>query len=427
MISIVCVYNNETILNDVMLKSLKNQTVKYELILLDNAGGRFKSAASALNFGGSKATGDYIMFIHQDMWLGTPSWIEDAENYLSTLPDVGIAGVLGIISTNGPKNWEKNLKYSINFVKDGFEAPNPVERPERVESLDECLLIVPREVFKKLKFDDVAFDGWDCYAPDYCLAIKPLGLKAYVVPGYSSHYCLRSDYMHWEFKDLLKYQRRLYQKYKKEYKTIHTALAGVSWRYLQIQAVKRLVVPFYYRIFPNLPMIIEKELAGCKNVLDIGCGSMSPLSYGNFQETFGVDRSYQVLLESKRHRALKYHILGDIRHMDFKPKSFDAIIAVNILEYLTREEGEILLTRMVQWARQKILIVTKKSSCNENRLPSDWQPKDFYNRGYIVRGLNEKRLEVPSLRDLIANIFLNFRAVFPEKATSLVAIKEIRT
>ena len=36
MMSIVCVYNNKTILEEYLLKSLKKQTSKYELILVDN-------------------------------------------------------------------------------------------------------------------------------------------------------------------------------------------------------------------------------------------------------------------------------------------------------------------------------------------------------------------------------------------------------
>ena len=40
-ISVVCVYNNKTILEDCLLKSLRVQTTEYELILVDNTEGRF--------------------------------------------------------------------------------------------------------------------------------------------------------------------------------------------------------------------------------------------------------------------------------------------------------------------------------------------------------------------------------------------------
>lgn len=80
MISIVCVYNDEKILNDFLLKSLKAQTVEYELIKIDNTQNRFKSAAEALNYGGKKAKGEYIMLVHQDVDLSSDTWLKNEEN-----------------------------------------------------------------------------------------------------------------------------------------------------------------------------------------------------------------------------------------------------------------------------------------------------------------------------------------------------------
>ena len=51
MFSVICVYNNEEMLNEILLSSLKNQNFEYELILVDNTKKQFSSAAKALNFG----------------------------------------------------------------------------------------------------------------------------------------------------------------------------------------------------------------------------------------------------------------------------------------------------------------------------------------------------------------------------------------
>ncbi|MHC4545475.1 MAG: glycosyltransferase, partial [Planctomycetota bacterium] len=88
MLSIVVVYNDERALNEILLDGLKNQTVKYDLIALDNTKGSFKSAAEALNSGANKAKGKYIMFIHQDVELGSDSWLEDVEKVLDDIPDI---------------------------------------------------------------------------------------------------------------------------------------------------------------------------------------------------------------------------------------------------------------------------------------------------------------------------------------------------
>jgi len=96
MISIVCVYDDENIFNNWFLKNIRNQTVKFELVKIDNTRNRFKSAAEALNYGGKKARGKYIMFIHQDVDLCSNSWLENTEKILDSIPDLGIAGVVGV-------------------------------------------------------------------------------------------------------------------------------------------------------------------------------------------------------------------------------------------------------------------------------------------------------------------------------------------
>ena len=157
MLSIVCVYNNDKILRDVLLKSLENQTAEYELITLDNTANRFKSAAEALNYGGLKAKGDYIVFVHQDMWFYSSTWLEEAERLVASIPDLGIAGVAGM-SEEGESRDERR-KWSIEVFDEIYEAIGPVQKPEEVQTLDECVLLVPTPVFGKLKFDAKIFNG----------------------------------------------------------------------------------------------------------------------------------------------------------------------------------------------------------------------------------------------------------------------------
>lgn len=182
MISVVCVYNNKQIFNDFLLKSLMNQTAEYELIGIDNASNEFKSAAEALNYGGKKAKNKYIMFAHQDVSFLPDSWLEDAEKYLDSIGIFGIAGVAGMSET-GNSNQERGR----NIIKHG-EPPeawpwgNRIQSLEPVQTLDECLVIVPRSTFDILKFDEKTCDGWHLYAVDYCLSAKERGFGVYVFP-----------------------------------------------------------------------------------------------------------------------------------------------------------------------------------------------------------------------------------------------------
>jgi len=66
--SIISVYNDQKSLKENLLPSLKKQSLKFELILIDNRHNKyFSSAASALNSAAKKARGKYFVFIHQDI------------------------------------------------------------------------------------------------------------------------------------------------------------------------------------------------------------------------------------------------------------------------------------------------------------------------------------------------------------------------
>lgn len=149
-ISIVCVFNNRGILESYLLKSLQNQTSNYELTLVDNTEGKFESASKALNWGARNARGDYIMFVHQDVDLCSKSWLENAEKILQSLPKLGIAGVIGMSDKgNSPKERGRNI------IVHGEPATiwpwgNPIQEPEKIQTVDECLIIIPKPIFDVL-------------------------------------------------------------------------------------------------------------------------------------------------------------------------------------------------------------------------------------------------------------------------------------
>jgi hypothetical protein len=176
MIAIVCVSNNREILNECLLKGLRGQTAKYELIVVENARGEFGSAAAALNHGAMQAHGKYIMFVHQDIDLSLPTWLEDAERILDTIPDLGVAGVAGV------KDRYSVLSNIVHCTPPKPVGQDTLRAPAPVQTLDECLLIVPRAVFERAGFDEAVCDDWHLYGVDYCLSCKRSGLGVYVLP-----------------------------------------------------------------------------------------------------------------------------------------------------------------------------------------------------------------------------------------------------
>lgn len=202
MISIVCVYNKKDVLNEFLIKSLKNQSAEYELILIDNTNGKFSSAAEALNEGGSKAKGDYIMFVHQDVDLKSDTWLEDAERMVNSLDNMGIAGVAGR---------SKDVECAATNIHDGI-PPGPagteIEKSIEAQTLDECLLLIPMKVFNKFQFDGEVCDNWHLYAVDYSLSIKRSGYNVYVIPMFLYHRSKAYSFSHEYYVTLEKLLRK---------------------------------------------------------------------------------------------------------------------------------------------------------------------------------------------------------------------------
>ena len=222
MISVICIYNNKEILDNYLIKSLRNQTNKFEIILLDNRQRHFRSAAEALNYGGRKAKGDYIMFVHQDVDLYSNTWLEEVEKILDKLSNLGIAGVAG--KSENKTGVITNIKHD-NPPR--FAGKIQIGTPAKVQTIDECLMIIPKYIFNTLQFDEEVCDGWHLYAVDYCLSAKRLGFDIYVMPIFIYHrspgYSMSEKYFVALYKIL--------KKHKSYYNKIYTTMGNWSTRY----------------------------------------------------------------------------------------------------------------------------------------------------------------------------------------------------
>jgi len=234
-ISIICVYNNKNSLEEHLLKSLKDQSMEYELILMDNTFGKFKSAAEALNFGGKKAKGQYLLFIHQDFEWSSNTWLKELSNILNTL-NFGVAGVAG-----------KYSKKCISNIKGGFppilEGEIQITEPKEVSTIDEVVIIIPKAVFEEIQFDEVTCDNWHLYASDYCLTAKKTGYKVYVIPMNGYHASIGNSFFEGHYYPTL---RKLVKKHKKDYKMIYTTTG--SWSTLIPISLQILYQKVYYRL-----------------------------------------------------------------------------------------------------------------------------------------------------------------------------------
>ena len=121
----------------------------------------------------------------------------------------------------------------------------------------------------------------------------------------------------------------------------------------------------------------------------------SPLKYCNVYSSVGVDVFQPCVKASKDKRIHNEYILSDIRHLNFKPASFDAVILIEVVEHLPKKEGESLLEKAETWARKKVIISSPNGyfpslDVNDNpfqRHRSGWEVEKMRGRRYKAYGM----------------------------------------
>lgn len=200
----------------------------------------------------------------------------------------------------------------------------------------------------------------------------------------------------------------------------------------------------YRKIFPGVTEYLKNELQGCESVLDLGCGYNSPIQYCKVPFSVGVELFEPYLKESKKKGIHNKYIKADIRKIEFKPKSFDAVIAVEVLEHLTKEEGHKLIANMERWARKKIIISTPNGYLYQTEVDgnllqehkSGWSVEELKNLGFKVRGLNgfkplrgyaaTIKYKPKFLWRIISDLTQKITYYYPKLAFQLFAVKEIK-
>jgi len=208
---------------------------------------------------------------------------------------------------------------------------------------------------------------------------------------------------------------------------------------IQNEAIKTL----YQKIFPHLKNYIRKELNDCNTVLDIGCGRNSLIQHCNVPFSVGIELFEPYLQESKYKGIHNQYIKADIRKIEFKSKSFDAILCLEVLEHLTKEEGYELVKKMEEWARKKVIITTPneylwQKMYDDNPLQehkSGWSVEELERLGFNVFGMSgwkklreykgSVKYKPTLLWDVISTLTQKITYWHPRYAFQLLAIKRM--
>lgn len=190
---------------------------------------------------------------------------------------------------------------------------------------------------------------------------------------------------------------------------------------------------------------LQKELNGVKTVLDVACGARSPLA--EFRKKFysvGIDIFKPSIEKSKKAKLHDEYKVGNVLNLDkfFKNKSFDVVVALDIIEHLEKKDGLKLLEQMEKIAKDKVIVLTpygftQQHSYDKNPYQihkSGWYPKEFSKRGYKVLGMRGFRFirgEYATIKykpwlfwGIISTFSQYISFMFPDISYQLIAIKK---
>jgi hypothetical protein len=183
----------------------------------------------------------------------------------------------------------------------------------------------------------------------------------------------------------------------------------------------------YGEIFTDyIQTTLKCALKKGSSVLELGSGKCSPITnlMNKLNLSVAVDRYKPSLVENKQRRYFENYVLADIRHPPFKSNSFDSVVALDVIEHLSKPEGLKLIKQMEDISREKVVILTPNGCSPKEHLEdsnilqhhlSAWVSADFLSLGFGVFGINGAR----ALRGELAHATIRPRAIgeFASKMT----------
>ncbi len=197
-------------------------------------------------------------------------------------------------------------------------------------------------------------------------------------------------------------------------------------------------------IFP-LEFFLLRELMDCKSILDLGCGnhSMVPSVVPDQVYTVGVEYFKPYYEEAIREARHKKYINANIMEVGFDDKSFDAVVLSDVLEHLTKKEGDELLGCMERWAKKKVIVFTPNGFVPQEEYDSNpfmehksgWHVQEFKKMGYQVFGVRGFKFmgslylhdgqQKPKLLIHLSNLAQILTYYFPSLAFQLFCRKKV--
>ncbi len=190
--------------------------------------------------------------------------------------------------------------------------------------------------------------------------------------------------------------------------------------------------------------LLRRELNGLGSVLDVGCGSDSPLQFvRGIGHKVGVDAFEPSIAASCERGLHDQYLRMELESLDIAPKSYDAVVLLDLIEHFEKDAGLAFLSKLELIARKKVLIFTPNGFLPQPAYEdnpwqlhrSGWTTPEFRDLGYRVQGvlgwkalrgeLNRPRFHPWPIWDRVANATRVVTAKNPQWDAALLAVKDL--
>jgi ubiquinone/menaquinone biosynthesis C-methylase UbiE len=131
-----------------------------------------------------------------------------------------------------------------------------------------------------------------------------------------------------------------------------------------------------------------------KTILDVACGPSWPMKLlrqkFKFDKVVGVDLYEPYIAKAREEGVHDEYVIRDVRDLPFEDKSFDTVLALQIIEHLEKEEAWKMIDNLERIAKKQVIIATPIGEMyhpdedgNELQLHhSHFYPEDLEAKGY---------------------------------------------
>jgi SAM-dependent methyltransferase len=193
-------------------------------------------------------------------------------------------------------------------------------------------------------------------------------------------------------------------------------------------------------------LALRDALEGCDSVLDIGCGMAPTMRELGVKRTVGVEGYAPYVEVIKREKMQDDLVECDVRDISkhFQPRQFDACVAMDLIEHLSKEDGLKLIQAMETIARKRVVFFTPSGFLPQRHAANDdlqahlsgWEAEEMRKKGYKVIGLlgpkklrgeyhvlKKRPMAFWAVVSLIAQCFHS--KSHPESAAAIMCIKDL--